>query len=59
MRRFLLIAVKLSVSISLLLFLYRKTPIEQIKDLALNINFTYLLPIGLLLFVNTVISAGK
>ncbi len=59
MRRYLLILFKLVVSVSLLVFLYRKTPLEQITNLLLHIDTRYLLPIILLLFVNTVISARK
>lgn len=59
MRRYLLIAVKLAVSISLIAFLYRKTPLEEIGRLLAQIEVRYLLPIILLLFLNTVISARK
>ncbi|MEJ2134709.1 MAG: lysylphosphatidylglycerol synthase transmembrane domain-containing protein [Desulfofustis sp.] len=59
MRRYLLIAVKLAVSISLVAFLYRKTPLEEIGRLLAQIEVRYLLPIILLLFLNTVISARK
>lgn len=59
MRKYLLILVKLTVSISLIVFLYRKTPLEQIGTLLSQIDLRYLLPITLLLFVNTLISARK
>ena len=59
MRRYLLIFFKLAVSVSLIVFLYRKTPLEQITSLMAQIRLGYLLPIGLLLFANTVISARK
>lgn len=59
MRRYLLILLKLAVSVSLIFFLYRKTPVEQITGLLLQIDVRYLVPIGLLFFVNTVISARK
>ena len=59
MRRYLLIAFKIGVSLSLLVFLYRKTPLEQIGDLLLQVDVRYLIPIGLLFFVNTLISARK
>ncbi len=59
MRRYLLIVLKLAISVSLILFLYRKTPVEQITGLLLQIDVRYLLPIALLFFINTVISARK
>jgi uncharacterized protein (TIRG00374 family) len=59
MRRYLLILLKLAVSVSLILFLYRQTPIEQITGLLLQIDVRYLLPIALLFFINTLISARK
>ena len=59
MRTYLLIFFKLTVSISLIAFLYRKTPLEQIGSLLSQIDVRYLLPIVLLLFLNTLISARK
>ena len=59
MRRYFLILFKLAVSISLIVLLYRHTPLEQITSLLARIEVGYLLPIGMLLFVNTVISARK
>ncbi len=59
MRGYLLILLKVAVSISLLIFLYRNTPLEQIGSLLLQVDVRYLLPIGLLFFANTVISARK
>jgi len=59
MRRYLLILCKLAVSISLILFLYRKTPFDQISQVLLQVDVRYLLPIALLFFINTLISAGK
>ncbi len=59
MRRYLLVLFKLAVSISLIFFLYRKTPLEQITGLLLQIDVRYLLPIALLFFINTLISARK
>lgn len=59
MRKYLLILFKLTVSISLIVFLYRKTPLEQIGALLSQIDLRYLLPIALLLFFNTLISARK
>ncbi len=59
MRKRYLIFLKLAVSISLIVFIYRKTPLAQIGDLLFNIDLRYLLPIAVLLFFNTVISARK
>lgn len=59
MRKYLLIFFKLTVSVSLIVFLYRKTPLEQIGSLLSHIDVRYLLPIVLLLFLNTIISARK
>lgn len=59
MRSYLLILLKLAVSISLIAFLYRKTPLEEIGRLLTQIEVGYLLPIILLLFLNTLISARK
>lgn len=59
MRRYLLVLFKGAVSISLILFLYRKTPLEQITGLLSQIDVRYLLPIALLFFINTLISARK
>lgn len=59
MHRYLLILLKLAVSISLVTFLYRKTPLEEIGSLLAQIEVGYLMPIGLLLFINTLISARK
>lgn len=59
MRRYLLILCKLAVSVSLILFLYRKTPFDQITHLLLQVDVRFLLPIALLFFINTLISARK
>lgn len=59
MRRYFLISFKIVISVSLIVFLYRKTPIDQITQLLLQIDVRLLLPICLLLFVNTLISAKK
>ncbi len=59
MRRVILITLKVAISLGLILLLYRKTPISQIGELAAGINLGYLPAIGLLLLVNTIISAGK
>ena len=44
---------------TLIVLLYRHTPLEQITSLLAEIEVGYLLPIGVLLFVNTLISAKK
>ena len=59
MRRNFLILLKLAVSITLIVLLYRHTPLEQITSLLAQVKAGYLLPIGVLLFINTVISAKK
>ena len=59
MRRYFLILLKLAVSITLIVLLYRHTPLEQITSLLAQVKAGYLLPIGVLLFINTVISAKK
>ncbi|HEB49029.1 MAG TPA: flippase-like domain-containing protein [Desulfobulbus sp.] len=51
--------IKLLVSTGLLVLLYRKTPLEGLLALLADIDWRYLLPIALLLFVNTVLSAWK
>lgn len=52
-------AAKLFVSAGLVYFLYRKTPVEQILALLVEIDVAWLVPIALLMFGNTVISALK
>lgn len=59
MRRTVFFIFKLSMSIALIAFLYRKTPIADIKSLFADIDTTYLPVIGVLLFANTIISARK
>ena len=59
MRKKYLIVLKLTISVSLLVYIYRKTPLDQITDLILHINILYMIPIMVLLFLNTVISARK
>ena len=50
---------KLLVSTGLLVLLYRKTPLDKLLVLLADIDWRYLLPIVLLLFANTVLSAWK
>ncbi len=59
MKKRLLVIFKLSISVGLIFFLYRNTPISDIKHLLSGINVWYLPFIGLLLFTNTIISALK
>jgi uncharacterized membrane protein YbhN (UPF0104 family) len=58
-RKVALLAVKLAVSSGLLFFLYRTTPVAEVRGLLGAIDFRYFLPICLLLFANTVLSAEK
>ncbi len=51
--------IKLLVSAGLLFLLYRKTPLDGLLVLLADIDWRYLLPIAVLLFVNTVLSALK
>ncbi len=59
MQRIVTVSLKLGVSAGLLYLLYRQTPLVEMHALIAAIDLGYLLPIGLLLFVNTVISAWK
>jgi len=58
-RKILLILVKLAFSACLLYLLYRKIPIRAIAEVLLDINPVYLIPVALLLFVNSLLSAWK
>ncbi len=58
-RRRLLVAFKVLFSSTLIFLLYRKIPVDDLRDLLLEIDFRYFLPISLLLFMNTVLSALK
>lgn len=58
-RRLLLVAAKLLVSVGLLFFLYSRTPIDAISSILGNIDFRYLVPVALLLLINTILSAQK
>ncbi|XOF32906.1 MAG: lysylphosphatidylglycerol synthase transmembrane domain-containing protein [Candidatus Electrothrix sp. YB6] len=58
-RRRLFVAFKVLFSSSLIFLLYRKIPVADLRDLLLEIDFRYFLPISLLLFLNTVLSALK
>jgi len=59
MKQVAIVTLKLSVSVFLLFLLYRATPIRQVGELLANINLLYLPVIGLLLIINTIISAWK
>ncbi len=58
-RRLLLTAAKILVSFGLLFLLYSKTPIDAISRDLKDIDFRYLIPVALLLLVNTLLSAQK
>lgn len=58
-QRWLLIAVKLLISFGLLFLLYSRTPIAAIGRDLKDIDIQYLLPVALLLLVNTTLSAQK
>jgi uncharacterized protein (TIRG00374 family) len=55
----LLLLVKIVFSTTLMYILYRRIPLEELKEVMSSLNYLYFLPIGLLLFVNTVLSALK
>jgi uncharacterized membrane protein YbhN (UPF0104 family) len=52
-------AAKILVSFGLLYLLYRKIPLDAILTLLEDMDLRYFVPIGILLFTNTVISATK
>ena len=58
-RRLLLIAVKLLVSFGLLFLLYSRIPLDAISRDLKNIDIRYLLPVAILLLLNTLLSAQK
>ncbi|WPD21022.1 MAG: lysylphosphatidylglycerol synthase transmembrane domain-containing protein [Candidatus Electrothrix scaldis] len=55
----LLLLAKIVFSTTLMYILYRRIPLEELKEVMSSLNYLYFLPIGLLLFVNTVLSALK
>ncbi|XCN72496.1 MAG: lysylphosphatidylglycerol synthase transmembrane domain-containing protein [Candidatus Electrothrix aestuarii] len=55
----LLLLTKIVFSTTLMYILYRRIPLEELKAVMSSLNYLYFLPIGLLLFVNTVLSALK
>ena len=59
MKKIIINALKFLCSFGLIFLLYQNISFGQIKDLLLDVKLIYLLPIGLLLFFNTVISAKK
>ncbi len=58
-RKILFTLVKLAVSACLLYLLYRKIPIRAIAEVLLGINPWYLIPVAVLLIVNSLLSAWK
>ena len=58
-RRLLGTGLKLAISGGLLFLLYRKIPVQDIGRLLLTIDFRYLVPIVLLLLLNTLLSTWK
>ena len=58
-KKFLLLICKLLFSGGLLFLLYRKIPLQDLQGLLASVDYWFLLPIGVLLFVNTVLSAWK
>ena len=58
-KKILLTAVKLLFSGGLLFLLYRKIPLDAMRGVLASVNYWYLVPIGVLMFVNTVLSAQK
>jgi uncharacterized protein (TIRG00374 family) len=59
LKKILLVAAKLLFSGGLLFLLYRKIPLHDLQELLGSVDYRYLLPIGGLLFFNTVLSAWK
>lgn len=59
MKKVLINILKFLCSFGLLFFLYQNVSFAQIKELLLEVNPVYLIPIGVLLLLNTVISAKK
>jgi len=59
MKKTVLFLGKLLISSGLLYLLYRKIPVHDVKELLLSLEIWYLVPIFVLLFVNTFLSALK
>lgn len=59
MKKVLINTLKFLCSFGLLFLLYQNVSFAQIKELLLEVNPVYLIPIGVLLLINTVISAKK
>ena len=55
----LLIAFKVAFSCTLMFLLYRRIPLDGLRGLLASMDFRYLLPIALIMVVNTMISALK
>ena len=58
-KKVLLLICKLLFSGGLLFLLYRKIPLQDLQGLLASVEYWFLLPISVLLFVNTVLSAWK
>lgn len=58
-RPHILLCLKVAVSLALLLLLYRNTPVQQIAAVLAQCQLLLLLPVGLLLLLNTTLSALK
>ncbi len=54
-----LLAFKLVFSCTLMYLVYRRIPMDGLRELLVSMDYRYLLPIAVLLFVNTVLSAWK
>ncbi|MCI5165361.1 MAG: UPF0104 family protein [Candidatus Electrothrix sp. GM3_4] len=55
----LIFVVKITFSSTVMFLLYRKIPLGELKEVLASLNYVYFLPICLLLFMNTVLSALK
>lgn len=58
-KRILALILKILFSSTLMLFLYRATPMEEIWQIAADIHWRYIFPAFILLFINTILSALK
>ncbi|MCI5207397.1 MAG: UPF0104 family protein [Candidatus Electrothrix sp. ATG2] len=58
-KRQLMLLIKVCFSSTLMFLLYRRIPLEEMKAVLASLDYFYFLPICLLLFVNTVLSALK
>ncbi|WP_339138000.1 MAG: lysylphosphatidylglycerol synthase transmembrane domain-containing protein [Candidatus Electrothrix sp. GW3-4] len=58
-KRQLFLVIKILFSSTLMFILYRRIPLEDLQEVLASLNYLYFLPICLLLFMNTVLSALK